>query len=137
MGRPQVTVWTNPSWTGDGIAPGSTELVVVGRVHVKGVGKSGLSVGSVGWMVSDLLKGSQTVLDFIAWRAVTLEAQQSPMDDYSTPLSRCSHDNTRFRLRSLMNLPWNTSDLYQTLGTSLQSTCITMGLDSEPRTPSM
>ena len=56
MGRPQVTVWTNPSGTGDGIAPGSTKLVVVGGVHVKGVGKSGLSVGSVDWMVSDSLK---------------------------------------------------------------------------------
>ena len=106
-------------------------------MHVKGVGKSELSVGSVDWMVSDSLKGSQTVLGFIAWRAVTLEDQQGPVDNYSTPLSRCSHDNTRFRLRNLMNLPWNTSDLYQALGTGLQSTCVTMGLDSEPRTPSM
>ena len=56
-------------------------------------------------MVSDLLKALKTVLGFIAWRAVTLGAQQGPVDDYSTPLSRCSHDNTRFRLRSLMNIP--------------------------------
>ena len=137
MGRPQVTIWTNPSGTGDGVAPGSVELVVVGGMHDKRVGRSGLSVGSVDGIVSDSLKGSQTVLGFIAWRAVTLEAQQGPVDDYSTPLSRCSHDNTRFRLRSLMNLPWNTSDLYQALGTGLQSTCITIGLDSEPRTPNM
>ena len=46
----------NPSGTGDGVAPGSAELVVVGGMHVKGVGKSVLSVGSVDWMVSDSLK---------------------------------------------------------------------------------
>ena len=46
----------NPSGTRDGITPGSAELVVVGRVHDKEVGKSGLSVGSVDWMVSDSLE---------------------------------------------------------------------------------
>ena len=61
MGRPQIAVWTNPSGIGDSIAPGSAELVVVGGMHDKGVGKSGLSVGSVNWMVSDSLKGSQTI----------------------------------------------------------------------------
>ena len=59
----------------------------------------------VDWVVSDSLKTLKTVLGFIAWRAVTLEAQQGPVDDYSTLLSRCSHDNTRFRLRSLTNIP--------------------------------
>ena len=77
LGSPQIAVWTNPSGTGDGIAPGSTELVVVGRVQVKGDGKSELSVRSVDWMVSDSLKGSQTVLGFIAWRAVILEASKA------------------------------------------------------------
>ena len=77
LNSPQIAVWTNPSGTGDGIAPGSTELVVVGGMHSKGVGESGLSVGSVDWMVSDLLKGSQTVLGFIAWRAVILEASKA------------------------------------------------------------
>ena len=64
--------------------------------------------------------------------AVTLEAQQGPMDDYSTLLSRCSHDNTRFRLRSLTNIPWNTSDHYQAHGTGFQSISLTMGLNSNP-----
>ena len=32
----------NPSGTGDGIAPGSAELVVVGGMHDKKVGESGI-----------------------------------------------------------------------------------------------
>ena len=40
MGSPKVAIWTNPSGTGDGIAPGSAELVVVGGMHDKEVGKS-------------------------------------------------------------------------------------------------
>ena len=44
MGGPQVVVWTNPSGTGDGIAPGSTELVVVGGMHDRKVGKSGIEL---------------------------------------------------------------------------------------------
>ena len=51
-----IVEWMNDSGAGDGETPGSTELVVVGGMHVKGVGKSGLSVGRVVWMVSDLLK---------------------------------------------------------------------------------
>ena len=35
LGRPKVAVWMNPSGTGDGIAPGSTELVVVGGMHIE------------------------------------------------------------------------------------------------------
>ena len=42
MGSPQIAVWTNPSGTGDGITPGSAELVVVGRMHDKEVWKSGM-----------------------------------------------------------------------------------------------
>ena len=42
LGGPQVAVWTNPSGTGDGIAPGSAELVVVGGMHDKKVWKSGI-----------------------------------------------------------------------------------------------
>ena len=67
-----------------------------------------------------------------SWLAVTLEAQQGPVDDCSTPLSRCSHDNTRFRLRSCTNIPWNTSDHYQAHGTGFQSISLTMGLVSNP-----
>ena len=42
LGSPQVAVRMNPSGTSDGIAPGSTELVVAGGMHVKEVGKSGI-----------------------------------------------------------------------------------------------
>ena len=42
MGGPKVVVWTNSSRTGDGVAPGSVELVVVGRMHVEKDGKSGI-----------------------------------------------------------------------------------------------
>ena len=42
MGSPQIAVRTNPSGTGDGIAPGSVELVVVGGTHDEEVGKSGI-----------------------------------------------------------------------------------------------
>ena len=76
----------NPSGTGDSVAPRGAELVVVGGLHDRKVGKGGIE-----W-----LRGS---LD------VTLEAQQAPVDDYSTLLSRYSHDNTRFCLRSLTNIP--------------------------------
>ena len=38
----------NPSGTGDGIAPGSAELVVVGGMHVKEVGKSGIECWKCG-----------------------------------------------------------------------------------------
>ena len=42
LGGPQVAVWTNPSGTGDGIAPGSTELVVVGGMHIEREVDSGI-----------------------------------------------------------------------------------------------
>ena len=39
---PQVAVRTNPSGTRDGVAPGSTELVVVGGMHVERDVESGI-----------------------------------------------------------------------------------------------
>ena len=42
LGGPKVAVWTNPSGTGDGIAPGSTELVVVGGMHIEREVDSGI-----------------------------------------------------------------------------------------------
>ena len=42
LGGPQVAVWTNPSRTGYGIAPGSTELVVVGGMHIEREVDSGI-----------------------------------------------------------------------------------------------
>ena len=42
LGGSQVTVWTNPSGTGDGIAPGSMELVVVGGMHIEKEVDSGI-----------------------------------------------------------------------------------------------
>ena len=42
MGSPKVAVWTNSSRTGDGVAPGSAELVVVGGMHVEKDGESGI-----------------------------------------------------------------------------------------------
>ena len=38
MGSPEVAVWMNPSGTGDSVAPGGAELVVVGGMHDKKVG---------------------------------------------------------------------------------------------------
>ena len=35
LGSPKVAIWMNPSRTGDGIAPRSAELVVVGGMHVQ------------------------------------------------------------------------------------------------------
>ena len=40
MGGSNVAVWTNSSRTGDSVAPGSAELVVVGGMHDRKVGKS-------------------------------------------------------------------------------------------------
>ena len=42
MGSPKVAVWTNPSRTRDGVAPGSAELVVIGRVHDEREDESGI-----------------------------------------------------------------------------------------------
>ena len=36
MGGPKVAVWMNSSRTGDGVSPGSAELVVVGGMHAEG-----------------------------------------------------------------------------------------------------
>ena len=75
----------NSSGTGDSVAPGGAELVIVGGMHVKEVGKSGIECWKCGLSGESLVEGSQTVLGFIAWRAVTLEAQQGPVDDYIHP----------------------------------------------------
>ena len=42
LGGPKVVVRTNSSRTGDGVAPGSVELVVVGRMHVEKDVESGI-----------------------------------------------------------------------------------------------
>ena len=42
LGGPQVAVWMNSNRIGDGVAPGSAKLVVVGGMHVEEVGKSGI-----------------------------------------------------------------------------------------------
>ena len=44
MGGPNIVVWTIPNRTGDDIPPGSTELVVVGGVHVERKVE-----GGIGW----------------------------------------------------------------------------------------
>ena len=42
MGSPEVAVWTNPSGTGDSVASRGAELVVVGGMHDRKVGKGGI-----------------------------------------------------------------------------------------------
>ena len=42
MGSPKVAVWTNSSRTGDSVAPGSAELVVIGRMHDERDEESGI-----------------------------------------------------------------------------------------------
>ena len=42
LGGPKVAVWTNSSRAGDGVSPGSAELVVVGGMHVEKDGESGI-----------------------------------------------------------------------------------------------
>ena len=42
LGRPKVAVWTNSNRTGDGVAPGSAELFVIGGVHVEREDESGM-----------------------------------------------------------------------------------------------
>ena len=42
MGSPDVAVWTNPSGTGDCVAPGGAELIGVGGMHDKKVVESGI-----------------------------------------------------------------------------------------------
>ena len=42
LGGPKVVVWMNSSRTGDGVAPGSAELVVVSGMHVEKDGDSGM-----------------------------------------------------------------------------------------------
>ena len=48
MGCPQIAVRTDSNRTGDGVAPGSAELVVVGEMHVKKVEKSGIECWKCG-----------------------------------------------------------------------------------------
>ena len=42
MGGPKVAVWMDSSRTGDGVSPGSAELVVIGGVHVEKEDESGI-----------------------------------------------------------------------------------------------
>ena len=42
LGGPKVAVWMNSSRTGDGVSPGSAELVVVGGMHAEEDGESGI-----------------------------------------------------------------------------------------------
>ena len=42
MGGPKVAVWTISNRTGDGVSPGSVELVIVGRMHVERDDESGI-----------------------------------------------------------------------------------------------
>ena len=42
MGGPNVAVWVISNRTGDGISPGSAELVVVGGMHVERDEESGI-----------------------------------------------------------------------------------------------
>ena len=42
LGGPKVAVWMNSSRAGDGVSPGSAELVVIGGMHVEKDGESGI-----------------------------------------------------------------------------------------------
>ena len=42
MGSPKVAVRADSSRTGDGVAPGSAELVVIGGMHVQREDESGM-----------------------------------------------------------------------------------------------
>ena len=42
---PNVAIWTKSNWAGDADSPGSTELVVVGGVHVEEMWRANGSAG--------------------------------------------------------------------------------------------
>ena len=42
LGSPQIAVWMNSNRTGDGVAPGSAELIVVGGMHIERDVESGI-----------------------------------------------------------------------------------------------
>ena len=85
-------------------------------------------------MVSDSLKGSQNHEEFYSLSAVTLGAQQDPVDNCSTLSPSCFHDNTRNRHRRLLDLPGTHQTPIKLMETGLQSICLIMdpGSSSEP-----